>query len=214
MPRKNVLEVGGSPMLSHPVRSALESGQFDGVYVSTEDPEIAEIARYAGAAVIDRPEELARDRSTVVEVCLHALDAVESQGAPAELFCCIYATAIFLAPEQITAAAAMLDDKPPADVVMGVSDFNLHPVRALISRDGYLTRMWPEFAGLQSQRFPELVASNGTIYWARTGAFRRHRTFYVDRLRGYHIPRSRTIDIDSPEDVEFAHFMFERLKRS
>lgn len=201
-------------MLTHPVRSALESGQFDGVYVSTEDPEIAQIARSAGAAVIDRPEELARDRSTVVEVCLHALDAIESRGASAELFCCIYATALFLAPEQIAAAAALLDDEPPADVVMGVSDFNLHPVRALVRRDGYLTCMWPEFAGLKSQRFPELVASNGTIYWARTAAFRRHRTFYVERLRGYRIPRARTVDIDSPEDVEVAQFMFEWLRRA
>ena len=96
MPRKNVVEVGGRPMLTHPIGAARESALFDTVYVSTEDAEIAAVVREAGATVIARPAEIAQDRSTVVQVCLHALDEIERTTGPVAVFCCIYATAIFV----------------------------------------------------------------------------------------------------------------------
>jgi N-acylneuraminate cytidylyltransferase len=205
LPRKNVLEVAGRPMLAYPIFCALESELFDAVLVSTDDEEIAELARRAGASVIDRPAELAVDRSTVVQVCLHALEVID--GRLPGVFCCIYATAIFLTPKHLRASGKLLDAAPPADVVMGVSEYHIHPVLALKEGDGYLTRMWPEYSGVQSQFYPCLVASNGTLYWARTDAFRRERTFYANRLRGYLIPRHEAVDIDTSEDLELARRM-------
>ena len=209
VPRKNVIEVGGRPMLTYPIRCALESGLFDAVHVSTEDVEIAEVARQSNASVIDRPAEIAQGKATVVQVCFHALDQMAQQGHRVDVFCCIYPTAIFLAPQDLRTTEAMLDEDPVADVVMGASPYAIHPVKSLKQESGYWTRMWPEYGGMQSQFYPHLLASNGTIYWTRTAAFREQCTFYVTRLKCYEFPRSRVVDIDTAEDLELARRLME-----
>jgi pseudaminic acid cytidylyltransferase len=201
VPRKNMLDVGGRPMVTYPIHCALQSELFDEVYVSTEDDEIAEIARLAKASVIDRPADIAQDRSTVVEVCTHALDTLDARDVSVELFCCIYATAIFITPEDLRASLSMLSEEPEADVVMGVSEFAINPVKAL-KRDGvFWSHMWPEFTNMKSQLHPHLVASNGTLYWARTTPFRTQATFYADRLKCYELPDERAVDIDTEVDL-------------
>ena len=211
VPRKNVAEIGGRPMLAHPICCAIESGLFDAVYVSTEDAEIAEVARQWNASLIERSPEIAQDRSTVVQVCLHALDEMERRKRPVDLFCCIYATAIFIEPDDLRNSLAMIEDEPECDVVMGVSEYDIHPVKALKREGGYWTRMWPEYGRMQSQFYPNLVASNGTFYWARTETFRADPTFYAKRLKCYEIPRSRAVDIDTLDDLKFAcHLMATR----
>lgn len=212
VPRKNVVEVGGRPMLTHPIGAARESALFDTVYVSTEDAEIAAVVRDAGATVIARPAEIAQDRSTVVQVCLHALDEIEQTMGPVAVFCCIYATAIFVTADDLRDSQAQLDQEPVADVVMGVSEYGKHPVQALKQEGAYATRMWPEYDGLQSQSYPHLVASNGTLYWSRTDAFRETRSFYAKRLKVYEIPRWRAVDIDTPDDLELARYLMNRKR--
>lgn len=198
LPRKNILELGGLPMLAYPIRAARESGLFDRILVSTEDAEIAEVARRHGAEVIQRPPEIAQDRSTVVQVCLHALERLPD----VERLCCLYATAVLLRPESIVAAHALLDAPPAADFVMGVSEYEHPPVQALkADEQGYLSYMWPEWRGVQSQSHPHLVVSNGSLYWARAGALKSEQTFYGSRLKGYVVPEQEVADIDTPEDL-------------
>lgn len=199
LPRKNILEVGGLPMLAWPIRAARESGLFEQIWVSTEDEEIARIARHHGADVIPRPEEIAQDRSTVVQVCLHALE----QLPQVDRLCCIYATAILLRPESLVASHALLDTSPQADFVMGVSQYEHPPVQALKADDqGYLSYMWPEWRGVQSQFQPHLVVSNGSLYWARAEALKAEKTFYGARLKGFAVPTGQVADIDTAEDLE------------
>jgi CMP-N-acetylneuraminic acid synthetase len=201
LPRKNILEVGGLPMLAYPIRAARESGIFEQVWVSTEDEEIAAVARLHGAEIIQRPAEIAQDRSTVVQVCLHALE----QLPHVDRLCCIYATAVLLRPESLVASHALLDAAPPADFVMGVSEYEHPPVQALkADEQGFLSYMWPEWRGVQSQFQPRLVVSNGSLYWARAEALKAEKTFYGARLKGYTVPPSQVVDIDTPEDLEQA----------
>lgn len=203
LPRKNILELGGRPMLAYPLEAARASGLFDDIYVSTEDAAIAGVARDLGARVIQRPAEIAQDRSTVVQVCLHALETHPDIGR----LCCLYATAVLLEPSSIVAAHALLDQAPEADFVMGVSEFEHPPVQALkADEQGYLSYMWPEWRGVQSQFQPRLVVSNGSLYWARAAALRQERSFYGRRLKGFAVPPDQVADIDTPEDLE-------RLKR-
>jgi len=207
LPRKNILAVNGAPMLSYPVRAALGSNLFDRVIVSTEDQEIAGVAMGVGAEVLERPEDLAQDRSTVAQVCTHALEALGEEGVYPQCFCCIYATALFISSADIRGAYEKFGRDEGADVVMGVSEFNLQPVHALENRSGYLSHKWPGYRGMQSQFQPELVASNGTLYWARTSAFMKSPTFYPEKLKGYPIPWIRAIDMDTPEDLEIARIL-------
>ena len=186
-------------MLRHPIRTAQKSGLFDEIYVSTESAEIAEIASQAGVKVIQRPSQLAEDRSTVVQVCLHALDTYPE----IERLCCIYATAILLKPESLIQSYTLLDTEPVADFVMGVSNYEHPPVQALKVNDyGYLSYMWPEWRGVQSQFHPPLVVSNGTFYWANRPPFTKEKTFYGNRLKGYVVPPEQVSDVNTPEDLE------------
>lgn len=205
LPRKNILPINGKPMISYPILAAIKSGLFDEVVVSTEDKEISSIAESFGATVSKRPESLAQDRSTVVQVCEDVLE--KDKYKTVENFCCIYATAIFITPEDIINSYKPVTDKPPVEYVMGISGFNYHPVQALKEVDGYLQNMWPEYNGMQSQFFPELVVSNGTMYWAKRAAFLRDKTFYGERLVGYKLDSDRTVDIDTPEDYEKAKML-------
>lgn len=199
LPRKNILDVGGVPMLAHPIMAARATGLFDHIYVSTEDAEIAEIAKRYGAEVIERPVQFAEDRSTVVQVCLHALEA----HPEINLLCCVYATAVLLAPETIVDAHKLLGGESEADFVMGVSEYEHPPVQALKADDnGYLSYMWPEWRGIQSQLHPHLVVSNGTFYWARRQAMLEEKTFYGRRLRGSTVPSEQVSDIDTQEDLK------------
>lgn len=185
-------------MLAHPIMAARASGLFDTIFVSTEDAEIAEIAKQYGAEVIERPSHIAEDRSTVVQVCIHALETYPE----IDLMCCVYATAVLLAPETIVAAHALLGGRSEADFVMGVSEYEHPPVQALKADDsGYLSYMWPEWQGIQSQFHPHTVVSNGTFYWARRQALLQEKTFYGHRLRGAIVPCEQVTDIDTPEDL-------------
>jgi pseudaminic acid cytidylyltransferase len=204
LPRKNVLPVLGRPMIEYPITAALRSDLFDEVIVSTEDKEIAGVAESAGARVMDRPMELATDKSTVTEVCLYVLDELEKIGKKPKKFCCIYATAIFLRPQDLIESYNLLMKDPPCEAVMGVSEYNLHPVQALVEKHGFLEWMWPEYEDLKSQLYPHLVCSSGSIYWNVTDTFKEKKTFYVKRLKGYEIPRGRAVDIDTEEDYRVA----------
>jgi len=194
--RKNILPVSGQSMLCYPIQTALETGLFDSVMVSTEDEEIAEIALNAGADVINRPKTLAQDRSTIVEVCLHAI----SQIAIDE-FCCIYATSVLLKAATITAAYDKFKSNKSASSLMGVSEYKYSPVQALTKNStGNLKYMWPEFKGIQSQFHPELVVSNGTFVWVNAEKFVQEKTFYGEHLQGFLVPEEETSDIDTAHD--------------
>ena len=190
--------------MSYPVRAALRSSLFDLVVVSTDDAEIARAAEEAGASIMRRPPELAEDNVQVIDVCLHTLDELAARGRKFEELCSIYPTAIFITAEDLRQSYRLLDAEPPADFVMGVSEFDKHPVLALREENGLLHRMWPEYQGVRSQFYPRLLASNGTFYWAQVAKLRETRSFYTGRLKGYVIPRDQAIDINTPDDLRVA----------
>jgi CMP-N-acetylneuraminic acid synthetase len=196
--RKNILDVAGVPMLARPIIAARATGLFEHIYVSTEDDEIARVAKQYGAEVIERPVQIAEDRSTVVQVCLHALEV----HPEISLLCCIYATAVLLESATISESHKLLNCRPKADFVMGVSEYEHPPVQALKADDnGYLSYMWPEWRGVQSQFQPNLVVSNGTFYWARRQALLEEKTFYGRCLKGATVPSEQVSDIDTQEDL-------------
>lgn len=199
LPRKNVAELGGRPLIAHVIETARASGLFEGVVVSTEDAEIAGVANEAGASVHWRDRNLATDEASVVQVCTAWLG--EMVNLP-DRFCCLYATAAFLESSDLIESEGLLDD---AEVVMGVSGYWIHPYKALeTTEQGYLTPKWPRENAKKSQEYPHLVASNGTFYWAYAARFLRRPTFYPERLKGFELPPERAVDIDSMADLEWA----------
>lgn len=213
LPRKNVADFNGRPIITYAIGAALDSGVFDKVVVSTEDPEIAAVAREAGAEVRDRPENLATDTARVRDVCLHVLDEEERAGGVYDVMVCIYATAPLITAADVVAMAAMVEPGS-SDFVMAVTDYPFPPHQAMRMDDsGKLKAVWPELASRQSQEMGELLIDNGSLYAVSVEAFRRFQTFRGDGVRGYFMPRTRSVDIDTAEDLEMALYFASRKDR-
>ena len=202
LPRKNLLEVAGRPMLAWPIAAAHASDLFEAIVVSTEDAEIAGLARSQGARSLARPAALATDAATVAEVCRHVLDVLRGEGTEPSCFCCLLPTAAFVTASDLVGSLALLDAPPPADVVLGVSPYTVHPYKALRAHGPYLASAAPEHVLRKSQDYPDLVASNGTLIWARAALFLARPGFYVERLKGYAMDPLRGQDLDTAEDLE------------
>jgi len=196
LPRKNILPLGGNPLITRVIDCCKKSQIFERVIVTTEDQEIAKIAHDAGACVHFRDASLAQDRSTVVEVCEDVLLKWDY-----DFFCCVYATAGLLTPKTLQQSYEVFKSRKDIDVVMGVSSYNYSPVQALkIDSNGNAEMLFPDFLGVQSQFQPKLRVSNGTLYWGRRKPFLRERTFYSKNLSTFDVPDCEVCDLDTPED--------------
>lgn len=204
LPRKNILPLGGIPLLQRVVKTCLDSGAFSKVIVSTEDSEIALLAEKAGATIHHRDGALAQDRSTVVEVCLDVLDVEDCDA-----FCCVYATSALLKQDTLKASSDCFNGCPEASVLMGVSSFNYSPVQALnVDDSGFAEMLYPDFMKIQSQFHPKTRVSNGTFYWARKPSFLKEKSFYSERLKVFDVPESEVCDLDTPADLEKLQLIF------
>jgi CMP-N-acetylneuraminic acid synthetase len=210
LPRKNVALLGGRPLIAHTLEAARASGLFARVIVSTEDREIAAIAAAEGGEVHDRPAALASDTAGVVEVCA---DVLAGLGELPETFCCLYATAALRGPADIRGAHALLDPGR-CDFVMAVTEYAKTPLQALEeTADGRLRLMWPELVDLPRERRPRIWVDNGSTYWCTTRAFLEARTFYGPGLRGFAMPRDRSVDVDTPDDLALLAYYHGREAR-
>ncbi len=212
LPRKNVVDFLGRPIIAYTVSAALETGLFDRVCVSTDDAEIAAAGRAAGAEILDRPPDLARNTAQVREVCLQVLDAEEAEGRHYDVLCCLYATAPLRTAADIRAVVSLIEPGR-CDFALAVTTYDHSPHQALtIDARGWLVPIWPDLVNLRSQDVPEPFVDNGSTHAVTVAAFRRDRSFYGPNLRGHVMPLERSIDIDLPVHLEMARFFAERLR--
>ena len=165
---KNIRPLAGKPLLAHTVTAALESGVFAGVYVSTECREVADAARAAGAAVIDRPEALAGDAASTEAVLVHALEVVAGCGIRPDWIVALPPTSPLRGADVIRAAAAAAADAP-ADVD---ALFTVHENRADFWRGAppaSIARLFPDAPRRQQDREP-LWEENSALYATRPAA--------------------------------------------
>ena len=212
LPRKNIADFLGRPILAHSVEAARTSGVFSRIVVSTEDAEIGRIAREAGAEAHLRSPALASDTAPLVDVCIGFLDDEALAGRDWDFFGCLLATAPLRTAEDIRSSRALIEPGV-CDFAMAVTTYPLPPLQALRANEsGFLRPMWPEFVSLRSQDAPPLFVDNGSTYIAVVPAFRKERTFYGSTLRGHAMPRERSIDIDEPYDLEVARMVAQRRR--
>ena len=211
LPRKNVADFLGRPIIAYTIDAARESGCFARVTVSTDDDEIADVARRCGAEIVVRRPELATDEATLIEVSLDFLDGEKSAGRDWLYLGCLYATAPLRNAEDVRATMNLLEpDRCSFAMAVTAYDHYAHQAMAM-GRDGALTPMWPELVERRGSDLPALRAGNGSTYGVEVVAFRRHKAFYGPGLRGYDMPRERSIDIDTQTDLDFALFCGKRM---
>ena len=210
IPRKNIKEFCGKPILCYSIEAAFASQAFDEVMVSTDDAEIAEIARSTGASVpFFRSAEMSGDYASTDDVIMEVLKEYEKSGLFFEAFCCIYPTAPFLTGKRLKDAMELLET---ADSVMPVVPFSYPPQRGLIVNDkGFVERQFPEYATARSQDLPKIYHDCGQFYACRTAPFMEAGTTDVEKLVPLVLSEMEVQDIDTPEDWEIAEITYKRL---
>ena len=210
IPRKNIKEFCGKPVIAYSIEAALGSGVFDEVMVSTDDKEIAEVALMYGAKVpFYRSEETSNDFATTNDVLREVLAEYEKRGEKFDAFCCMYPTAPFLKAERLKAAMEMLESSD-ADKVFPVVAFSFPPQRAVVVREGKLRFQYPEHMYARSQDLEKQYHDVGQFYCFKTASFFKHE-FWTGKIIPLEISEMEVQDIDNQTDWEIAEMKWKIL---
>lgn len=212
IPRKNIRPFAGLPMLAHSVAACWASGLFERVIVSTDDEEIAAVARAACAEVpFLRPGAIADDHAGTDEVMAHALRALDAEGFAPAMACCVYPTAPLVRAADILAGLALLQQG--WDYAFSATSY-AHPVfRAFLAGPGEGVRMlMPEHYHTRSQDLPEAFHDAAQFYWGTREAWLESRMLFGPRSAIVRLPRWRVQDIDTLEDWRRAEVLHRLLQ--
>lgn len=213
IPRKNIKLFCAKPMIAWSIEAALQSGCFDQVIVSTDDQEIAEVARRYGATVpFMRPTELSDDHTGTVPVIQHAIEWVNAQGQPVQQACCLYATAPFVSAEDINRGLEILD-ATQSDYAFSVTSYAFPIQRAIrLNDEGRVQMFNPEYFNTRSQDLEEAFHDAGQFYWGTADAWLQGRMIFGTGSVPVPLPRHRVQDIDTPEDWVRAEWLFKAMQ--
>jgi len=212
IPRKNIKEFLGKPILAYSVEAALKAGCFDEVMVSTDDGEIAGTARKLGAAVpFMRSAETSGDYASTAAVICEVLRAYTAAGRNFKYGCCIYPTAPFVTPERLKAGYETMASSE-AETLIPVVRFGYPIQRALKIEDGRLAMICPENLEKRSQDLVPAYHDAGQFYWFRTAAFLRCKRLLSDFTMAMELSESEAQDIDSEEDWKIAEMKYRILR--
>lgn len=212
IPRKNIKPFGGKPMIEWSIQAAHDAGVFDRIVVSTDDAEIAAVARDCGADVpFERPAELADDHTGTTPVVAHAINWHQAHGHDPSQVCCIYATAPFIQSEDIRLGAETLIQSR-ADFAFSVTSFAFPIQRAIRLRtDGRVEMFDTVQFKTRSQDLPEAYHDAGQFYWGTKSAWQSGVPIFGPGSVPIILPRYRVQDIDTPEDWEQAEALMRAI---
>jgi len=212
IPRKNIRPFLGKPMIGWSIEVALKSGCFDRVIVSTDDEEIATVAREFGAETpFTRPGELADDQSGTTPVVQHAVQWAKKLDRSVDQVCCLYATAPFVRAEDIIKGLEQLESSG-ADFAFSVTSFPFPVQRALRLKAGRVHMFYPEHFETRSQDLEEAWHDAGQFYWGKAEAWLEAPVIFSPRSTMVILPRHRVQDIDTEEDWLRAEWMMKSLR--
>jgi N-acylneuraminate cytidylyltransferase len=208
IPRKNVREFCGKPMIAWSITAAIESQCFSRVIVSTDDEQIADVARAAGAEIpFIRPAGLSDDHAATLPVIQHAIEWLVQQGSPPREVCCIYATAPFITAADLRFGLGVLQQSG-SDYAFSVTSYPFPPQRAIrITPDQRVQMFDPAQFGVRSQDLEPAYHDAGQFYWGRSDAWLAGKPIFSGVSSPVILPRHRVQDIDTAEDWLHAELM-------
>jgi pseudaminic acid cytidylyltransferase len=213
IPRKNIRAFCGKPILHYSIEAALKASVFDTVMVSTDDAEIAQVAKSAGAEVpFLRSEATSNDYATTAEVLIEVLENYAQAEEVFQYACCIYPTAPFVTASKLKSAFELLMHKK-ADTVIPVTRFGFPIWRSFKMEDEKLSFNWPENALKRSQDLPVAYHDAGQFYFFSVPAFMETQKLVTENTFGLEIPETEVQDIDTEEDWKLAELKYSSLNK-
>ncbi len=213
LPRKNILLLGGRPLIAHAIEAGLQSELIDKVFVSTDDPEIADVAREYGAEVpFVRPAALAEDESPERLAWRHAAQWVRTSGLPAmDVMVSLPPTSPLRTVEEVNQGIERFLDGG-WDTIISVSRSRHHPSFNVVNmaEDGLVELVIPPHKGVRRQDFNPVYDVVTAFYITSPGFVMRADSFWDGRVGAVEIPVEHAVDIDGELDFEFAQFLFQR----
>ena len=208
IPRKNVKDFLGKPIIAYSIETALNTGLFDEVMVSTDDMEIADVARQFGANVpFMRSAETASDFATTADVLREVVAKYKELGREFDNFCCFYATAPLVQSKNVVAAYERLQQSH-FTCVYPVVQFSYPIWRCLdLAEDGTMKRHWPEYENSRSQDLPKEYHDSGTFYWYKTKEWMSGNI----KIGGIVVDEISVQDIDNETDWKLAEMKYRLL---
>ena len=215
IPRKNIRPFAGKPIIAWPIKAALSSGLFDQVVVSTDDAEIAEVARDAGASVpFMRPKNLSDDYADTKSVVRHAISELKLETEPEVQVCCIYPTSVFADSQLLNEGLEKLISSN-CKFVLSMTSVDPSVYRAFTkAADGSITMLFPENFAKRTQDLPSLYCDAAQFYWATVGAWQSDLNIFRDDSIGVFLDPSRVQDIDNEPQWLAAELKFQEISQS
>lgn len=212
IPRKNVRDFCGKPMIAWSITAARDSGLFEHIIVSTDDSEIADVARSQGAEVpFLRPAELADEHTGTTEVIAHATRWLVDQRWSVEAVCCLYATAPFVRAEDIARGLEVMQSGAWA-YTFTATEYAAPIFRSFQALpQGGIEMLFPEHFTSRSQDLPVVLHDAGQFYWGRPDAWLAQKRLYDRHTCPLVIPRWRVQDIDTEDDWHRAELIHNAL---
>jgi len=214
IPRKNIEDFNGKPMIAYSIEAALKSNCFDRVIVSTDDQEIAGISKSYGAAVpFMRPEELADDYAGTLPVIKQAVEWFDNNDQSPSEVCCLYATAPFVQVESLQKAYQQMHNSG-AEYCFTATSFPFPIQRAIkVTANNRVEMFQADQFNQRSQDLEEAFHDAGQFYWGSAEAFKTMKPIFSDIASPYLLPRHLVQDIDTPEDWIRAELMAQVLNK-
>lgn len=208
IPRKNIMPFAGKPMIAYSIEAARNTRLFGRIIVSTDDNEIAEIAKQYGAEVpFVRPVELSDDHTGTTEVIAHATRHLQGEGEELSAVCCIYATAPFIQAGDLIKGNDILQSDE-WQYVFSATTFGFPIFRAFKQMpDSGIEMFFPEHFSTRSQDLPLAFHDAGQFYWGKPSAWIEGKRIFDHHSKPVEIPRWRVQDIDTPDDLARAEIL-------
>lgn len=213
IPRKNIKPFMGKPIIAYSIEAALQSGLFDEVMVSTDDEEIADIARQYGAVIpFMRSAETANDHATTVDVLIEVLEKYNEKNRQFDNACCIYSTAPFITVENLKSALD-LQIRDNLDSVFATVQFSYPIQRALKLQHGKICMMWPEYLNSRSQDLESTYHDAGQFYMFNIDRFRINKKLWTSNSGTITLSEIQVQDLDTFTDWQMAEMKYQIIKK-
>lgn len=213
IPKKNIKKINGLPIIAWTLMSVISSNLFDKIIVSTDDKQIAKIAKkYKASVPFLRPKKLSNDKVGTNEVISHTIKWLKSEGFDPDFVCCIYPTSAAITPSDLKKGLEKIKSEKFNYVFSGQKNASNFFRSFRIKKKGELEMLFPANYKKRTQDLKEVYVDAGQFYWAKTKTWLEKKEIFQGKSAIIEIPKSRAVDIDTPEDWELAKKIYTFLR--